>query len=333
VDNACFLLINACRGGQARGIRDIFEASSVEPGAAARLSAGEVCSACGAPISEASGVSTLCPRCQALAGPLPQPFPDYHLVRELGRGGMGVVYLARHLATGRDVALKMIRPKGGVEPEDVERFLREARILQQLDHPNIVAFRDMSEAEGKLYFAMDYVPGTDAAALLRRDGVLAVGRALDLTSQLLEGLAYAHARGFVRRDVKPGNLLVTRQGEREHAVALDFGLARTYPNGILPHPDRARDSLRLEHRWAQETRPAQPDAPPPAGGSQELKTRGRAVPHSPQFVPLPSLGSCGCSEFRQRLAVVLFRAEDVAVANQSGTLDDSGSLLFHGMGE
>jgi serine/threonine-protein kinase len=142
---------------------------------------------------------------------------------------MGVVYLALRKADGNPVALKTITPAtGGTQPE-IDRFLREARILSQLDHPHIIAFRDMGHANGRLYFAMDYVRGTDAAQLLKKHGgPLPIGRAVGLVCQLLDALAYAHARGFVHRDLKPANLLVTKSEGRELAKLVDFGLARVY---------------------------------------------------------------------------------------------------------
>jgi serine/threonine-protein kinase len=154
--------------------------------------------------------------------------PGYDILMKLGEGAMGVVYQARRHKGGSLVALKTIRP--AVKPTEVTlaRFLREANILKELDHPNIVAFRDMGHAQGRLYFVMDFIVGTDAGELLKREGPFPVGRAVSMVCQLLEALAYAHARGFVHRDVKPSNLMVTRQQEREIVKLADFGLARTY---------------------------------------------------------------------------------------------------------
>jgi serine/threonine-protein kinase len=146
---------------------------------------------------------------------------------------MGVVYLAVRLASGTRVALKTIIPAANAAPPEVARFLREARILGRLRHPGIVAFEDMGAAGGTLYFAMEYVPGRDARRLLKESGPMPVGRAARLVCQLLEALEYAHARGFVHRDVKPANLLVTGEGEREAVKLADFGLARVYQESKL----------------------------------------------------------------------------------------------------
>lgn len=157
--------------------------------------------------------------------------PGYRVEAELGRGGMGVVYRAVCAADGRCVAMKIIRP-AIPEPshEAVERFLREIDVLRRLSHPGIVAFRTSGEAgDGRLWFAMEYVEGRDAGAVVMAEGPLAVNRAVGWTVQLLEALGHAHAMKFVHRDVKPGNLLVAAGAGGAEVVKLaDFGLARAY---------------------------------------------------------------------------------------------------------
>ena len=157
-----------------------------------------------------------------------QTIPGYRIVRELGRGSMGIVALALREADGRAYALKTIIPSVAANHAVIDRFLREAHILRQLQHPNIVGLRDEGEIDGMLYFAMDYVPGTDASRLLRRDGPLEVKRALRLVCPMLEALAHAHTRKFVHRDVKPSNLLVAEGSGTEVVRLADFGLARVY---------------------------------------------------------------------------------------------------------
>ncbi len=199
--------------------------SSPEPSLPPALPAE--CAGCGAPLTESDDLS-LCPACQGESRTLRQAVAGYHLVRELGRGAMGLVYLAVRRADFRPVALKTIIPAAGGTDSQVQRFLREANILRELDHPNIVAFRDMGESDGLLYFAMDYVRGQDAFHLLKKQGPLDVRRAAGLIVQLLDALAFAHGRGFVHRDIKPSNLLVTEQDGVERLMVADFGLAKVY---------------------------------------------------------------------------------------------------------
>jgi len=159
--------------------------------------------------------------------------PGYHIDRRLGQGGMGVVYLARRDRDGSTVALKTIRPAVGGTGREVQRFLREAAILGKLQHPGIVAFHEMGQAGELLYFAMEYVPGTDAARLLAQHAPLPIGRAVNLICQALEALHFAHEQGFVHRDVKPANLLITEHEGREICKLADFGLARVYHSTSL----------------------------------------------------------------------------------------------------
>jgi len=165
----------------------------------------------------------VCSACRQRRSRDPQPVPGYLLLRELGRGGMGVVWLAEEQQSNRRVAVKLIRPDLEATGEQIDRFLREARTLRDLDHANIVPFRAMGESAGLLHFVMDYVPGTDAARLVRDGGPLPIRRAVRIVLEMLDGLAYAHGLGVIHRDLKPANLLVV---ERPWNVRLaDFGLA------------------------------------------------------------------------------------------------------------
>ncbi len=161
------------------------------------------------------------------------PVPGYQLIRKLGQGGMGVVFQALRRTDALPVAIKMLVPAVNGSRTQIERFVRETEILRQLQHPNIVALREIGEVRDELFFVMDYVPGCDARQLVKERGPLPVPLAVDLTCQLLEALECAHAHGFVHRDVKPSNLLVSDEGGRQVGRLADFGLARVYQASTL----------------------------------------------------------------------------------------------------
>ena len=182
---------------------------------------------------------------EALDGGIRQPparlpgVPGYELVRVLGRGGMGVVYLARHLGLNRLVALKMILAGGHASPADIARFKAEARAVAQLQHPNIVQIYEIGEHEGRPYFSLEYVEGGSLAR--RFDGTpLPPRTAAALVATLARAVAYAHQQGVVHRDLKPANILLLADGvvraaeATAHDVPLtphqlkitDFGLAK-----------------------------------------------------------------------------------------------------------
>jgi tRNA A-37 threonylcarbamoyl transferase component Bud32/streptogramin lyase len=151
-------------------------------------------------------------------------FLGYRIEALLGRGGMSVVYRARHAALDRNAALKLLAPELADDARFRERFLRESKLAASLDHPSIVPVYDAGEVEGQLYIAMRYVEGSDLKHLLREDGALEPKRALMLLGQLADALDFAHARGLVHRDVKPSNALLDM---REHAYLADFGLTKS----------------------------------------------------------------------------------------------------------
>jgi len=153
---------------------------------------------------------------QALAG-------TYRIERELGRGGMGVVFLARDERLDRAVALKVLPPSLAANPTVRERFLREARTAAQLSHPNIVPIYSADEAGGWAYFAMAYIEGETLGERLASLGPLPGDEVVRLLRDAAWALAYAHARGVVHRDVKPDNLLLERASGR--LVVTDFGIA------------------------------------------------------------------------------------------------------------
>ncbi|MBT4865211.1 MAG: protein kinase [Planctomycetaceae bacterium] len=163
-----------------------------------------------------------------------QPVPGYLIIDELGKGGMGVVYRALCRRDGNIVAIKTIRPTIAVTEGDIDRFLREASILKDLKHPNIVAFHEMGEADGDLFFVMEYVAGIDAARLVAdNEGPLGIATAVGIICQLLTALEHAHGQGFVHRDIKPQNMLLGQVEGRGVVKLADFGLARTYQSSRI----------------------------------------------------------------------------------------------------
>ncbi|MFJ4658204.1 serine/threonine-protein kinase [Nocardia sp. NPDC088792] len=153
----------------------------------------------------------------------------YRVVRVLGSGGMGTVYLAKHPQLPRMDALKVLSVDLTSNDEFRGRFEREANVVAGLDHPNIVAVHNRGEENGRLWIAMQYVDGTDASAEMKRDATAMTPlRALGITAQIGRGLDYAHRRNLLHRDVKPANfLLTTVDGEEERALLADFGVAKS----------------------------------------------------------------------------------------------------------
>jgi serine/threonine protein kinase len=148
----------------------------------------------------------------------------YVLESELGRGGMGAVYLARQLSLDRHVALKVMSKRWATDPVFVARFTREAFAAAQLSHPNIVHIHDIGEADGSRFFSMEYVRGVSLADVVKRDGKLDPEVAVGYVLQAARGLKHAHDRGMIHRDVKPDNLLLDDQGLVKVA---DLGLVKT----------------------------------------------------------------------------------------------------------
>lgn len=145
----------------------------------------------------------------------------YVIERELGRGGMAIVYLAADLKHQRSVAVKVLRPELSATLAS-RRFHQEIRIAARLQHPNILAMFDSGEAAGQLYYVMPYVEGEALRERMRREIQMPVDQAIAITREIGEALGYAHARGIVHRDVKPDNILLSSR----HAMVADFGVAR-----------------------------------------------------------------------------------------------------------
>src|SRR5438270_2488560 len=155
-------------------------------------------------------------------------FAGYRIEALLGRGGVGLVYLAQDLTLPRRVALKILRAEYAVDPQFRERFVRESRLAASLDHLNIVPIFKAGEADGVLYIAMRYVDGTDLRRLLLEEGPLDIDRTLRILGQIGGALDAAHAQGLIHRDVKPANILVTPgvDGAADQAYLVDFGITK-----------------------------------------------------------------------------------------------------------
>jgi tRNA A-37 threonylcarbamoyl transferase component Bud32 len=152
--------------------------------------------------------------------------PGYEILEEIGRGGMGVVYKARHVQLDRLVALKMILRGGHAAEEDLQRFRSEAKAVAQLAHPNIVQIHEIGEQEGDPYIALEFVEGGGLHQQLAREPITAQAAAV-LVEQLALAMHAVHQRGILHRDLKPANILLTRDGQPK---ITDFGLAKRDPS-------------------------------------------------------------------------------------------------------
>jgi hypothetical protein len=153
-------------------------------------------------------------------------FAGYRIERRLGRGGMGILYLAVEPGLERRVALKLIAPEAADDEVFARRFAEESRIAASIEHPNVVPIYAAGEEAGVPYIAMRYVAGADLARRLTREGRLAPQVAVDLIAQIGNGLDAIHAAGLIHRDVKPANVLLSGDDGGDHAYITDFGVAR-----------------------------------------------------------------------------------------------------------
>ena len=153
----------------------------------------------------------------------------YQVVELLGEGAMGVVYLALDPVLNRHVAIKVMGEALARDDEFRDRFMREARAAGSLQHPNVVTIYDCGEVDGHLYIAMEFLRGADLEFLLRSDAPMTVVAKLDIMIDVLHGLAFAHKRGIIHRDVKPANIRISEDGR---ALIMDFGIAHLASSNI-----------------------------------------------------------------------------------------------------
>lgn len=180
---------------------------------------------------------------------LAQYFPQLEILGLLGQGGMGAVYKARQVKLDRLVALKILPPSAGQDPAFAERFMREARALARVSHPQIVAVHDFGETGGMFYFLMEYVDGPNLRQLMQSSR-MPPEQALPIVGQICDALQYAHEEGIIHRDIKPENILLDQKGRVKIA---DFGLAKI----IEPSPAKftltgSRQAMGTPHYMAPE---------------------------------------------------------------------------------
>ena len=197
------------------------------------MSDQKICPTCGTeyPLSE-----RFCPRdgtalrsANAQADLLGSVIADrYHILKKLGEGGMGTVYLAEHVKMGRKSALKVMNPGMNTEPDAIARFNREASNASRLSHPNICGIYDFGETpDGLIYLAMEFIEGSSLTALIETAGMLPAPRAASIIHQTADALQVAHDAGIVHRDLKPDNIMVAKNRDGSDQVkVVDFGIAK-----------------------------------------------------------------------------------------------------------
>jgi eukaryotic-like serine/threonine-protein kinase len=179
----------------------------------------------------------------------------YRLIELLGQGGMATIYRARDAQLERDVAVKVLRPEYGADPDFLDRFRNEAQSAASLNHPSVVAVYDYGTDPVGPFIVMELVEGEDLATIVRRSGALPPRAAARLVAQAARAIEAAHARGFVHRDIKPGNILVTRDGRVKVA---DFGIARAMAESALTLPGTTLGSV---HYFSPEQARGEPATP------------------------------------------------------------------------
>jgi hypothetical protein len=152
----------------------------------------------------------------------------YHILKKLGEGGMGTVYLAEHVKMGRKAALKVMNPGMNSDPDAIARFNREAANASRLNHPNVCGIYDFGETpDGLIYLAMEFIEGESLTSLIEKNGYLAAPRAASIIHQAADALAVAHDYGIVHRDLKPDNIMIAKSRDGSDMVkVVDFGIAK-----------------------------------------------------------------------------------------------------------
>src|SRR5437868_11899301 len=170
-------------------------------------------------------------------------FGDYELLEEIGRGGQGVVYRAHQKSLNRTVALKLIGLGPWTTETHLKRFRREAEAAASLEHPGIVPIHEVGERDGQCYFSMNFIEGGQLDEVVRREPI-PIRRSVELVAKVARTVHYAHEHGILHRDIKPGNILLDKNGE-PHLT--DFGLARLVEAESTITGDRKSTRLNSSH--------------------------------------------------------------------------------------
>ena len=275
----------------------------------------------------------LCEECREELKRKPQPVPGYEMIKMLGRGGMGCVMLAREEKTGRSVAIKTLLPEVAVTEQALARFMREIKVAEALDHPNIVRFIESGTNNGSVYLVSEYVAGSDAARLADdQGGRLPYAQAIDIAGQALDGLAYAHEKGYIHRDIKESNILISGSAPNLNAKLTDFGLAKSFTqsgmSGITMAGDMAGTFAYMPPEQIKDFRNVRPtsdiyalgmtaysllagDTALDIGPAQDMAGTVRAI-FEGQIIPLRQRAP----EVPQRVAEVIERALNKEPANR-----------------
>lgn len=176
-----------------------------------------------------SRMTYLCDDCREKLKTNPQPIPNYQMIRVLGQGGMGSVMLGRSEKDGRAVAIKTLLPEVAVSEQSVKRFMREIEVAAALQHPNIVCYIEHGTHNGIIYLVSEFVTGMDASRLSKASGgKLGYQQVVRIMEQTLAALDFAHSKGFVHRDIKEQNILVSGNFPNSVAKLTDFGLSKSF---------------------------------------------------------------------------------------------------------